>query len=385
VRLLFLNHNYRYGGTYYRAMPLAEQLAQRDHVVTLLTVSREHRWRPTWSVTNGVRLGEMPNWGQDNSGEGYGPLDNSLRLLHALRHRYDIIHMLDHKPNATLAGFLTGRLRGARLVADWVDWWGGAGGINDVLTRRFPVVGTFEAWWEEKSKLWADGVTAISTVLQQRAIRLGYPAEWTLYLPTGAATQRIKPLPTAEARRTLNVPIDRKIIGFIGMGQGDLETVMQALQHLEHVWLMVIGGKTPRVFELAQSFSVADRLWQTGFVPDEQVGVYLACADVMCLPLSDRAANRGRLPNKLLDYMCAGRPTVAHPVGDVKTIMETYSVGLLANEGPLAPALERLLTDDQLRRTLGQNARHIAETVFGWPHLIDQLENFYVRVLKRAR
>lgn len=53
MRLLFLNHSTRFGGTYYRAMPMAEHLAAVGHNVTLLTVSPQRRWRAEWSVVNG--------------------------------------------------------------------------------------------------------------------------------------------------------------------------------------------------------------------------------------------------------------------------------------------------------------------------------------------
>jgi glycosyltransferase involved in cell wall biosynthesis len=378
--LLFLNHNYRNQGTYYRAMPMAEQLANRGHQVTLLTVSPEHRWRTVHSEVGGVHLIETPGLGQGNSGGGYGPLDNGFRCLHALSHRYDIIHMFDHKPNATFAGF-SGRLRGARLVADWADWWGGPGGINDVPSRRMPVIGRFETWWEEKSKLWADGVVTISTVLKERAIDLGCPSERVLYLPTGAATDRIQPMPVAQARRRLNIPADRSTMGFIGQGQGDLDQLMRAMQEIPNLWLMLIGHVSPEIFTMAESFGVADRLWQTGFVPDKHVGLYLACCDFMALPLSDRAANRGRLPNKLLDYMAAGRPVVASPIGDVKMILETYQVGLAVDGNSFADQAAKLLAESKLREELGTTARHVAETVFNWPGLIDKLERFYKSLL----
>ena len=220
MRLLYLNHNYRYFGTYYRAMPMAEQMAARGHQVTLMTVSRDHRWKPAWSTVNGVRLGEMPILLQNVSGEGYGPIDNALRLWHALAHRYDIVHMFDHRPNASFAG-LTGRWRGAHLIADWADWWGGPGGVNDFPNRRVKAIGRFEEHWEEQSKLWADRVVTISTVLRQRAIELGVPVNHVLYLPTGAPLDRITPLPVAQARQQLGVPIDRHIAGFIGMGKAN--------------------------------------------------------------------------------------------------------------------------------------------------------------------
>ncbi|MBI3959902.1 MAG: glycosyltransferase family 4 protein [Chloroflexi bacterium] len=380
MRILFLNHNVRYGGTYYRAMPMAEQLAAKGHIVTLLTVSPNQRWRADWSLVNGVRLGEMPNWGQGYSGEGYGPLDNLLRIAHAGMERYDIIHLCDHKPNASFAGF-SARLRGAKLVSDWIDWWGGPGGINDVPHRRFPIVGRFEAWWEERSKLWSDGVVTISTVLRERALALGCPADRVIFLPTGAAIDRIRPVPLAEARQRLGLPVDRPLVGFIGMGQGDLEIVMAAIQQLVGVWLMVIGNKNPGVAEMAQRFGIADRLWQTGFVADGQVSDYLGCANLMCLPLTERAANRGRLPNKFLDYLCAGRPTVASPIGDIAGYCREYGVGLLAADDDFAPALDRLLSDPVLQAQMGSQARRVAETVFAWPRLIGELEMFYTRIL----
>ena len=165
------------------------------------------------------------------------------------------------------------------------------------------------------------------------------------------------------------------------MGQGDLEIVMAAIQQLAGVWLMVIGGTTPRVAEMAQDFGMADRLWQTGFVPDEQVSDYLGCANVMCLPLTDKAANWGRLPNKLLDYLCAGRPTVASPIGDIAGYCRDYRVGLLADDDDFVTALNQLLSDIDLQTEMGSQARHIAETVFAWPKLIGELEAFYRQIL----
>ena len=125
----------------------------------------EHTRRVAWTTVNGVRLCEAPGLAQGHSGEGYAPLDNWQRILHAATHRYDIVHMFDHKPNVTFASF-PARWRRARLIADWADWWGGPGGVNDVANRRFPVVGQFEAWWEVRSKRLAHGVVTISRASQ---------------------------------------------------------------------------------------------------------------------------------------------------------------------------------------------------------------------------
>jgi glycosyltransferase involved in cell wall biosynthesis len=355
---------------------MAQQLSRRGHEVTLFTVSRDHPLRTIWTLNGDVRVCRTPNLAVGGTGEGYGLLDIPMRCIHALWHRYDIVHMFDHKPNATFPG-LPARLRGARLVADWGDWWGGPGGINDVPKRRIPTIGRFESWWEERSKLWADGVVTISSMLQRRAIDLGCKPERVAWIPTGAPTDRIQPLHVAVAREQLGIPLHRRIVGFIGMGQGDLAIVLRALQELPNVWLMIIGKKRPETQRLADAYGVTDRLWQTDFVPDDQVGLYLACADVMCLPMEDRAANRGRFPNKVLDYLAAGRAVVASPVGDIERLLARHKVGLLASEATFASAIQSLLSSPSLRAELGENARRLAETDYAWPHLVDRLEQFY--------
>lgn len=380
MKILMLNHNYRYMGTFGRVMDIARHLARRGHEVTLMTVSRTHRWKSVWSCTDGVRIAEMPNLGQNYSGEGYGPLDNFLRCFHALTNRYDLVHMFEHKPNSSFPG-IVGRFRGAKLVADWTDWWGGPGGINDVPRRRVPAIGKFEEWWEIKTKLLADGVVTISTVLHQRALDIGCSPDRIIHIPNGCPIDRIYPIPLAQARQRLGIPLERKIVGFLGMGQGDMEIVMPALQQLSDVWFMVIGPKSQRVFQQAQSFRIADRLWQTDFVPESELNWYLACADIMCLPLSDRAANRARLPDKMRYYLAVGRPIVASPIGDVKMIIEANRVGLLARDEEFAEAIDRLFRDKTLWEELGYNARRVAETVFNWERLIDKLEAFYRRIL----
>jgi glycosyltransferase involved in cell wall biosynthesis len=100
----------------------------------------------------------------------------------------------------------------------------------------------------------------------------------------------------------------------------------------------------------------------------------------MVIPMMDTAANRGRLPNKMLDYLAAGRPIVASPVGDVKTIVEQFGVGVLASNEAFAEAIDRLLQDPGLRTEMGNAARRTAETEFEWEHLIDRLEAFYQRL-----
>jgi glycosyltransferase involved in cell wall biosynthesis len=385
MRFLFLNHNYRGVGTYFRAMPMAERLAQRGHAVSLMTVSRGFRILPNRVVRNGVRVFEMPNLGFDKAGEGYGIFDNFMRLGHSLITRYDLVHAFDHKPNVYFAGRL-GQNLGATLIADWSDWWGDSDGINEALTTKYPRVGRFDSNLETQQKRFADGVVTISAVLHHRAVAIGCPVDRVIHIPTGAATDRIKPLPIDVARQKLNVPMDRLLLGFIGVSQTDLEIVFQAMRSIPEAWLMLIGDIRAEVSRLAHSFGVAERLWQTGRKDGEEVSLYLACADVMVMPMKATAGNRGRLPNKILDYLAAGKPIVANPVGDVKDIIERHRCGTLADDtDQFANAIRTLWDAPNERLEMGRRARAIAESEYGWTPLIDKLEQFYDKIHRARR
>ncbi len=376
MRVLFLNHNYRYMATFNRARPMAEALAKRGHDCTVLTVSPTRRWTPVWSVANGIRIGEMPNFGQNNSGEGYGPIDNLRRIGHTLRHRYDVVHMLDHKPNASFGG-VVGRLRGATLIGDWVDWWGGVGGINDVPKRRVPAVGAFENWWEVRTKRMADGVVTISTVLRDRARAAGIPEARILYLPNGTEPHAIKPMPMAEARRLHGLPEDRHYIGFLGMSMNDLKIVVHAMREVPDLWLMAIGKPSSGILDEARACGVADRLWQTGFVSDDKLSEYFGVATVCGLPLFDTQSNRGRMPGKLMYYLAAGRPTIASPVSDAVMILTNSNAGVIAENDAFGVTIRALLDDPARCAALGANARFAAENVYAWDKQIVSLETFY--------
>ena len=62
MRLLFLNHNLREHGTYFRAFHLARELAALGHDVTLWTASEEHWYRAPREQLDGVRIVETPSW-----------------------------------------------------------------------------------------------------------------------------------------------------------------------------------------------------------------------------------------------------------------------------------------------------------------------------------
>lgn len=360
---------------------MAEALAARGHDVTLLCVCRERTLKTRWSRAADVLVGETPNLRPEFGATGYGLPDILARLVTAWTGQYDLIHLFDHKPNATLPGFLTRLRRGPALISDWADWWGGAPGALNDRPHRFPIVHRFEDWWEVRSKLWSDGVTTISRVLRERALAAGCPAERVLYVPTGAPLQRIVPVPKAEARARLGLDPQASILGFVGISQDDLEILFATLQQQPQALLLLIGPIIPSVMEMAESLGVRQRVLTPGRIHGAELNQYLGSTDLLCLPMKDNAYNRGRLPNKLLDYLAAGRAVVACPVGDVADILGPSGAGRLAGQAEFSEAVASLLARPDLAQELGVQARALAETAFNWNDLVPAIEDFYFKTL----
>jgi glycosyltransferase involved in cell wall biosynthesis len=84
--------------------------------------------------------------------------------------------------------------------------------------------------------------------------------------------------------------------------------------------------------------------------------------DVGIMPATDDVWSRGKCGLKLIQYAAAGLPSVTHPVGVSREIVEEGESGFLREgvEG-WREALERLGGDLELRKRMGKKARVVAE------------------------
>ena len=75
------------------------------------------------------------------------------------------------------------------------------------------------------------------------------------------------------------------------------------------------------------------------------------------------------------EAMAAGRPVVASRIGGLPSTVVDGVTGLLCEPGSdedLAARLDVLLSDEKLRRELGQAGRRRFEEHFSWPVVIDR-------------
>jgi len=101
--------------------------------------------------------------------------------------------------------------------------------------------------------------------------------------------------------------------------------------------------------------------------------------DIGIMPLTDTEFHRGKCGCKLLQYMAAGLPVVASPVGINSYLVATGERGHLAEtEADWSKAFAELIADRELRLRMGARGRAFVEREFSrsawFPVLLDILE-----------
>jgi glycosyltransferase involved in cell wall biosynthesis len=108
----------------------------------------------------------------------------------------------------------------------------------------------------------------------------------------------------------------------------------------------------------------------------------IAAGDIGISWVPDDLWSRGKCALKVLQYMAAGLPVVANPVGvQAKLIRNGENGFLVTTPAEWVDAIRALASDPALRRRLGQAARRLVETDFSiaagaraWRTLLDGLE-----------
>jgi glycosyltransferase involved in cell wall biosynthesis len=134
---------------------------------------------------------------------------------------------------------------------------------------------------------------------------------------------------------------------------------------------------------------VCDRFPQLPFMPmlpcpwsEASEGVELAAADIGISWLPDDFWSRGKCGLKILQYMAAGLPVVANPVGVQSDMVRHGENGFLATTPEeWVDAVGRLARDPELRQRMGQAGRQRVERDFSvragaarWLAFLDDLQ-----------
>ena len=114
----------------------------------------------------------------------------------------------------------------------------------------------------------------------------------------------------------------------------------------------------------------------------ETEGEILSTCDVGIMPLEDDEWTRGKGGFKLLQYMAAGLPAVASPVGVNREIIVEGETGFLASSpDEWEERIERLLGDPALRLRMGLAGRRRVEERYAMPIVSRRVVELYGELL----
>ncbi|MGD8807785.1 MAG: glycosyltransferase family 4 protein [Chloroflexota bacterium] len=387
LKILMLVFNRIGKGTYWRTYGLGQELAARGHQITLLGAGPVGQKGVELKRSDNFIQVTVPSLFSATEGSGYDPGDTLRRVywLWSNPERHDLVHAFESRPSCLLPAWLS-RHRGAFFVSDWCDWFGRGGSVEQrpkgvVRALLRPV----ETALEEGSRPRAHGVTVINQTLHQRAHDLGVDDNHILLLPNGAYIDDFQPIDRTDVRRRLGLQPDVPIIAYTGALFDSGADLMAAAferikRELPEAQLLLIGYTN---LDLKPKVRDPESVITTGQVSFQTLVEYVSASTIGWVPLADNAANAGRFPMKVNDFMASGRAVVVTDVGDLGDVVRQHGIGLVARADPdsVAEQAIRLLKDEALRRPIEENARHVAETVFAWPKIVDRLEEFYFRLL----
>jgi len=133
-------------------------------------------------------------------------------------------------------------------------------------------------------------------------------------------------------------------------------------------------------------FDPAEFLITLGFVDRAELPAIMSLCDIFVQPGGDDGFNRYRLPAKVPEYLCLGKPIIIGPanIGTELTHGVNAWITPHGTTEEMTDACRQLLADPPLRQSMGESARAFAAQRFGLESVGDRVTSFYEECVHRA-
>jgi glycosyltransferase involved in cell wall biosynthesis len=380
------------GGT--RHHELARYLAGQGHRVTVIA-------SPVSYLSGATRSGHRPRWVErQQDGENitilrtytYSALHRSFfhRLLSFFSFMFSSFWVGVNVPKVDLVwgtsppifqgvtAWAVARLKRVPFLFEVRDLWPAFAVAVGVLHQ--PLLIRASEWLERFLYRHADRVMVNSPGYVEHVRDRG--ARRVELIPNGADPAMFDPQADGADFRHRN-GLDGKVVAMYAGAHGmsnDLGVVLGAARELKDcpdLALVLLGdGKDkPALMAQAQSESLENVIFLPP-APKTEMGEALAAADLCIAILKPLAMYATTYPNKVFDYMAAGRPVVLAIDGVIRKVVEEAGAGVFVPPGnahALAQALRLLANDSQVRHRMGANGRSAIETQFSRADLAQRL------------
>ena len=190
-----------------------------------------------------------------------------------------------------------------------------------------------------------------------------------------------------EIRSRYSLPHE-KLILFVGRHVWEkgvdvaLGAIHSVLKEVPDAKLVIVGHgyMTDKCKALAHQMGVGDKVCFTGYVDDWTVSALTNSSDVVIVP-----SRYEPFGIAALDAMACKVPVIVSDTGGLSEIVEHEKDGLkvwCGHSESLAHGIVRLLKDEDLRRTVVDNAYEKVSKIYAWKHVAEMTNTIYSRVLE---
>lgn len=186
------------------------------------------------------------------------------------------------------------------------------------------------------------------------------------YWPNGVEIKEFSlPIDKKEARLKLDLPLDKKIVLYLGhfFSWKGADTLAMASGYFTEDTIAYFVGGTKEDAERFEDFISERRLKQTklvSFQPHEKVPYWLKSADVLVLPntAKEDISKFYTSPMKLFEYMASERPIVASNIPSIVEILSVNNAVLVEPDNPqdLAGGINFILNNCELAEKIARQA-----------------------------
>jgi len=226
-------------------------------------------------------------------------------------------------------------------------------------------------------------IITISQGLKNKLIELGVDKDKIYNAPDGVKLEKFDINDDkVEARKKLNLPVDKKIIIYTGhlYDWKGTQVLADASKFLNNNSLIIfIGGTSQDIKNFKEKNKDLKNVSILGRKDHGQIPLFLKASDVLVLPNSAKKeiSSLYTSPIKLFEYMASKRPIVASSLPSIKEILNDSNSVLVSPDSPesLAQGLSKILSDEVFSNSISTKSFDQVRN-YTWKKRAENILNF---------
>lgn len=398
MKVLFIHYAIVDKEGFGRTFKLAKEIAKLGNEVVFLTTQSAGKFVYPFKVEfrDNVKIISFPDILPNNFRRtGFGIFSSFLKVFYLIKNNnFDIVHSdTGHRFSAAFPSLIMQLVYKKPHVTEWWDYFGRGGQFDEKNFFKKITFGYYDLIMQKPFLKKADGVIVLSDFLKKKAAIWGVLPERTLVLNGGADIDDIKYYESNfEVKRKKNISTESLTLGFVGMNDGEIKDLIPFLEAIEclkneiSVNWFTTGHYIPE--KLKREYKIGNELMEFGWQDYNDFAYSISCADAFLLLQRDNIINEARWPNKLGDYLAAGRVVITNPIGELKGLIKEYPNMFIVvdyTKDSIIRKIREIYVNKSKLSSQGLKVREVAEKDMGWNCRAKELFEFYKEVISKSK